>query len=229
MEKTVTEGLAPRVKVYVHTDNRLLREALLRLFQKRPGIAALGEARGTGSTVERIRNTDCDVLVINSPTATLALNLVADLSASASTTKVILFGMDENHDSFLRAVCLGIRGYVLNDASSAELIDAVERVAQGQAICPPGLCKVLFDFVARGTRSVPDITRHPNRSKLTYRQHELLALVAQGLTNKEIAATLNLSEFTVKNHVYRIMKELSADTRRKAVDALRASGVIHVN
>ncbi|HET8922770.1 MAG TPA: response regulator transcription factor, partial [Candidatus Acidoferrum sp.] len=138
------------------------------------------------------------------------------------------FGMDEDPQTFLKAVRFGVSGYVVKDASAAEIIAAVRAVAQGEAVCPPKLCMTLFQHVAREFRKQPGITDREARIKfgLTHRQNQLVALVATGLTNKEIAATLNLSEFTVKNHLRRIMKQVDADSRYEAVDMIRASGFL---
>ncbi len=125
-----------------------------------------------------------------------------------------------------QAVSLGACGYLLNEASSTEVIAAVRSVAQGEAICPPVLCKCLFDHLAKKlfVTSVAETGRSATHD-LTYRQRQLMALAAKGMTNKEIAASLRLSEFTVKNHIRRIMAHLQADSRHAAVDAIRTGGL----
>jgi DNA-binding NarL/FixJ family response regulator len=140
--------------------------------------------------------------------------------------KILLFGMDEDPDIFLEAVRLGIRGYVLKDASAAEIIAAVRAVARGEASCPPKLCLTLIQHVASEYRLKPKngAGLATDKNSLTHRQLQLMHLVAQGLTNKEIAANLNLSEFTVKNHIRRVMRQMEAESRYEAVDLIRATG-----
>lgn len=227
MEKFCSEPLSS-VSVYLIAENRLLRETLVRLFQKRSDISVVGEDRYSDSIMERIAKTKCDVLLLDSLTTVEAMDSVADPNKGLSQVKLILFGMDEDPDRFLRAVSLGIRGYLLKDASSADVIGAVLRVVQGESICPPNLCKSLFEVVAREFRRRSGMVDQRTCSKLglTYRQSQLVNLVAKGLTNKEIAAKLNLSEFTVKNHVHRIMRQVGADSRYEAVDAIRSSGFL---
>jgi DNA-binding NarL/FixJ family response regulator len=128
--------------------------------------------------------------------------------------------MDEDPDVFLRAVRQGVAGYVLKNASAADLLEAVRAVAQGEAACPSQFCKVLFRSLAAGSTKVKGEST-PASFALTPRQRELMSLVETGLSNKEIAAQLNLSEFTVKNHLHRIMKQVDADTRYEAVTAIR--------
>jgi DNA-binding NarL/FixJ family response regulator len=103
-------------------------------------------------------------------------------------------------------------------------------VARGEAAWPPRLSMALGQHLSREHRTRAKFSMLPGGVKycLTRRQLELIRLVERGLTNKEIAANLNLSEFTVKNHLSRIMKEVDADDRHEAVDAIRASGLLPV-
>jgi DNA-binding NarL/FixJ family response regulator len=95
-------------------------------------------------------------------------------------------------------------------------------VIAGEAVSPPCLCHHLFEFVARTTREGSMILnqRLCNRLGLTPRQQQLIALLARGFTNKEIAESMRLSEFTVKNHVHRIMRRLNAQSRYAAVQTV---------
>src|SRR5712692_2292921 len=169
------------VSVYLVAENRLLRETLMRLLQKRAGISIAGESRYSESVPERIAASQCDVLLLDAPPATLARALVDELCANTPQTKIVLFGMDEDPDRFLSAVCLGVRGYVLKDASSSEIIAAVRGVAEGEAVCPPKLCLTLFQYVIRECGHKPRTTGQQALAKfrLTYRQRQLVTLVGR--------------------------------------------------
>ena len=230
MENTPNEVSTCAVKVFLVAENRLLRETLIRLFQKRAAISVVGESRYSELRVEEIAGSECGVLLLDSPPTAQATSLIGELYEHAPQINVVLFGMDESFDCFLRAVRSGVRGYLLKDASSAEIIATVRGVAQGEAFCPPRLCAPLFQFVSREFRQRSggaDLEAGSNYG-LTYRQRQLVVLVAKGLTNKEIAASLNLSEFTVKNHIHRIMKQVDAENRYQAVDVIRASGFFSI-
>src|SRR5215813_1512091 len=231
MEKTGKETPPSLAKVYLLAQNRLLRETLVRLFLKRSGIFIVGEGRYSDTNAQKIERMGCDLVLLDTLSTSESICLVEELKAHEPRTRVVLFGMDEDPDCFLRAVRLGIRGYLLKDASSAEVISAVQSVLRGEAICPPKLCATLFEFVSKLSQGNPwmDTSRSHTSLGLTYRQRELMTLVAEGLTNKEIAANLNLSEFTVRNHISRIMKQVDADTRHEAVEVIRASGLSAVN
>jgi two-component system nitrate/nitrite response regulator NarL len=179
-------------------------------------------------TSKQIATSQCEILLLDSPTTYHALSLVDELLEETPRIKVVAFGMDEDPASFLRLVSSGISGYVLKDASAREMVEAIRGVAQGEAICPPKLCKLLFELVTRELRSKIGISSRHDSIKfgLTHRQRELVALVAKGLSNKEIATNLNLSEFTVKNHIHRIMRQVEAENRYEAVDVIRANGLL---
>jgi two-component system nitrate/nitrite response regulator NarL len=211
--------------VYVVAENRLLRETLVRLFRKRGDLFVVGENSYSGSTPELVASAQSDLLLLDcfNPNHK-SDDLICDLRESVPQLKVVLFGMDEDADIFLQAVRLGINGYVLKSASAAELTDAVRLVAQGEAVCPPRFCKILFQAIASEScqKAAIEEQRAGMRLELTQRQRQLMSLVAMGQSNKEIAANLNLSEFTVKNHIYRVMKQLDAQNRHEAVTLIRA-------
>lgn len=216
------QALTP-TNVYVVAENRLLRETLVRLFRKRSEIQIVGNTCCSASAIEDIASAKSDVLILDCfGTKHTSEGWLANLQESVPKIRIVLFGMDEDPEVFLRAVRLGIAGYVLKNASASDLLDAVRTVAQGEASCPPQFCKVLFRTVAATTNELKD-ERATTQFDLTQRQRQLMSLVAMGLSNKEIAANLNLSEFTVKNHIYRVMKQVDADSRHEAATLIRDS------
>jgi DNA-binding NarL/FixJ family response regulator len=216
--------LSSTTNVYVVAENRLLRETLVRLFRKRGDLSVVGQSPYSDSTPDQIAGAQPHLLLLDclNPGHKTS-DLICDLRECIPQIRVILFGMDEDADIFLQAVRLDVKGYVLKNASAAELVDAVRAVAQGEAVCPSQLCKVLFHAVAywSGRKPTTGEQKVTGRFDLTYRQRQLMSLVATGLSNKEIAASLNLSEFTVKNHIYRVMKQVDAPNRREAANLIR--------
>jgi DNA-binding NarL/FixJ family response regulator len=214
------------INVYLVVENRLLREALVRLFQKQGNFTVVGRKEAFETTAKQVDDSGSDVLLIDSLSSAPTVHLLGELAKIQSEIKIILFGMEEGHDCFLKAVRLGACAYLLKDASSVEIVSAVRRVIQGEAVCPPKLCMALFEQVSAEFRVRSGMADDEAGLKvgLTFRQRQLVSLVAKGMSNKEIAANLNLSECTVKNHMYRIMKQLEAGSRQEAVDLIRAGG-----
>jgi len=228
MDITPNEVASCSVKVFLVAESRLLRETLVRLFQKRPGMSVVGQSRYSEIALDLIATSQCSVLLLDSPPRAHTTTLLNELCKRVPQINVVLFGMDEDFDCFLSAVRSGVRGYLLKEACSSEIIATIRGVAQGEAICPPRLCAPLFQLVSREfrQRSGGADLEAAASCGLTYRQRQLVVLVAKGLTNKEIAASLNLSEFTVKNHIRRILRQVDAQTRYEAVDVIRASGYL---
>jgi DNA-binding NarL/FixJ family response regulator len=225
MNQIISEKLCSPTNVYIVAENRLLRESLARLCRKRGDLNMVGEGSYSDSTLEQITAVGADLLLLDCLGPNQKSDLICDFRESAPHIRVVLFGMDDDSDIFLQAVRLGVNGYVLKNASASELIDAIRSVAQGEAVCPAKFCKVLFQALASETNQQAAVAeeRARIRFELTQRQRQLMSLVAMGMSNKEIAANLNLSEFTVKNHIYRVMKQVDAQNRHEACHLIRAS------
>jgi DNA-binding NarL/FixJ family response regulator len=211
------------ILVFLMMENRLLREALIRLFRKRSDLVVVGHDGPADAIACQVLETPFDVLVIDSFQTTWPAAKTARETAGKAPFKAILIGMEPDEELFMAAVRSGVMGYLLKDASAFDLVAAVRAVYSEEAVCPPRLCSTLFHFVARMVEEMP-VKRSISRPDLTLRQQQLVSLVAKGLTNKEIASSLNLSEFTVRNHMHRILKQMDAGSRSEAVHLIRASG-----
>jgi two-component system, NarL family, response regulator DevR len=206
------------ISSFLITHNRLLGEALTRTIGEEADIRALGAAPFSRETMEKIASEDPDVVVADSVLDTASgLEIVPEIRRCAPRAKIVLIGMEADKELFLDAVRDGIVGYVLNDASSKEVVEAIRAVVQGVAICPPSLCLTLFQ-VACG------VGLHAGkRLGLTRREQQLAAMIGQGLTNKEIASQLFISEHTVKNQVHRMLHKLGVSRRLAIVELCRKS------
>jgi two-component system nitrate/nitrite response regulator NarL len=227
MKQAKDSSSAHLLKLFLLVENRLLREALAGIVRKQPDFCVVGVDRYMPSIEKQFVESGCDILVADHASATIfPSTFVADSLSLVPGMKIVLLGMEEDPEIFLQAVRAGISGYLLGDASAEETLTAVRRVAQGEAVCPPRLCLHLFQFVAREALKGSLVLNQRVCAKLglTPRQQQLVAFLARGLTNKEIAANLNLSEFTVKNHVHRIMRQLNAESRYAAVQTVCEGG-----
>ena len=217
----------PSIRIYLLSQNRLVREVIVRLFGKQGDLTVVGVKGDSTEAIEDLTVVPCDVVVLDSMDALRVIGQRAAAVESLRKVKMVLFGVEDNPECFLQAVRLGACGYLPNDASSAQMLMAVRNVMHGEAICSPKLCKSLFEYVARGfPLDSGNLVRCGHAANdLTCRQRQLMGLVAKGMTNKEIAASLHLSEFTVKNHIRRVMLHLRAGSRHQAVDVIRMSGL----
>jgi DNA-binding NarL/FixJ family response regulator len=216
------------VRVFLVAENRLLRETLARLLGKRLGFKVCGSSPFVPGIARLVIDSGADVLVMDSVTARPpeCPLLLAEITARPHSIRTLLIDMEEDPDRFLNAVRAGAVGYLLKDASAAEVVAAVRSVVKNQAVCPPQLCMTLFRAVSQQWKSFVPTAQIKVELGLTRRQQQLIPLVAQGLTNKEIACSLRLSEETVKSHMYRIMRRVGATDRMQVVDLIGGNGHI---
>jgi DNA-binding NarL/FixJ family response regulator len=211
------------IRTFLLIENRLLREALVRLFSKRSDLLVVGQSGYAEATALAVLDSQCDVLVIDSLQTPWFSAITAIENADRASFKMVVIARESDEKHFLAAIRAGVTGYLLQDASASDVVAAVRAVYRGEAVCPPQLCSTLFRFVAQmGTETPAQSTA--SKPDLTLRQQQLVALVAKGLTNKEIASRLNLSEFTVRNHIHRILKQVDAGSRSQAVETIRSYG-----
>lgn len=201
------------VAVFLLAENRLLREALIRLLSKKGDIHIVGSGPYAPEILKQILAADPKVVVLDSVTKALCQEaIVRRLHEADPGIKVVMVGMEADESVFLRLVREGVLGYVLTDASAPEVWRAIRCVATGEAVCPPSLSVALFRSIANPETASPAV-RLRQISDFSPRQQQLAELIRQGLSNKEVASRLNLSEQTVKNHVHRMLRKVGAADR----------------
>jgi len=214
--------VSPRPRVFFLSGNRLLREALTRILGKRSDIQVAGAAAYCPQALQQIAESGCEILLLDS-IAMSNLQFIREVIRSLPSTRVILVGMEDDEAAFLRAVQAGVTGYVLKDASAMDVVAAVWAVAQDEAVCPPRLSRALFRYAFQESTALPNMHVKVHLG-LTRRQQQLVPFIAQGLTNKEIATHLNLSEQTIKNHIHRMIQRVGAEDRLAVVELVREQG-----
>lgn len=218
--------MSVKVKVLIVSENRLLRDTLAHIVEQEQDLSVVGSARLCREAIETIAGTRPDVLLLNP--ASPAMPDLSDLQRirrRVPQLRVVAFGMEESEEVFLTAVRAGVVGYVLKDAYSSAVIEAVRAAARGEAVCPPRLCLCLFAHFAKQPAGMPKL-RLRTHVPLTRREQELLPMIVQGLTNKEIAAQLNISQQTVKNHVHRILRKAGSSNRLAVQEQCRAPELV---
>jgi DNA-binding NarL/FixJ family response regulator len=217
---------ASRSRVYIAAENRLLREALSRMLTRQGDIDVVGFNSTGPFQVEGLIDEKADILLLTSR-GSLGddVFVIRQVRLTAPTVRILLVGMTEDETEFFQYVRAGIRGYLPRDASSEDVLKAMHAVQAGEAVCPGSLCALLFRFFEREATSVHSATIHP-RLGLTRREQQIVPLIAQGLTNKEIANQFCLSEQTVKNHLYRMKHKVGAGDRFGIVHLCRTQGFL---
>ena len=218
--------MEPRNRVFIIAGTRLLRDALTRILSNKSDIAVAGSGEMSGNVLLEIRKAQANVLLLDSVgAANSSPTFLRDVQLLKPPVKAVMIGVEDHEDAFLRAVRMGVSGFVLRDGTALDVVSAIRAAMQGEVACPAPLCRILLNHVARESAPIPNI-RVRIQLGLTRREQQLVPLVAQGLRNKEIASQLNLSEQTVKNHIHRMLHKLGAMDRLEMVDICRHHGAL---
>ena len=191
--------------VFIIAANRFFRESLAALLSAERDLSVVAASDFSSLALQEIAQAKPSVVVLSPDWSDTEFRATRAIREIHPQGKILMITMEEQADVFIRAVRAGAVGYLLKDASKEEIVSAVRRLGRGLVLCPRQLEHALFGFVAN-----PVLPRNP---ELTSREEHLASLVAQGLTNKEIAAQLNLSEQTVKNHIHSILRKTGSKSR----------------
>jgi DNA-binding NarL/FixJ family response regulator len=204
---------SPRaIRVLIVADVRLYREGLAASLVRREQLLVMATCASRADAIAQIERLTVDVVVVDMATRE-SLELIADLRRLHANAKVLAFAVEEVTSEILDCAEAGAAGYVTVDASIDELVAAIESIARGELVCPPHIAATLFCHVAgRAERSM----RGVERRTLTSRERQVLRLIQDGCSNKEIAQELSISEPTVKNHVHNLLDKLQVTSRTQA-------------
>ena len=198
------------IRVLIADDQMMVREGFSVLLGAMPDIEVVGEAVNGREAVDRVRELAPDVVLMDIRMPELnGIEATREIVAADGAAKVLVlttFDLDEYVYQALRA---GASGFLLTDASARQLADGVRVVASGEALLAPSVTKRLiteFSKLSEGPRLMP--SAHGAYGELTERETEVLVLIAQGLSNAEIAGRLVVAESTIKTHVSRILVKL---------------------
>ncbi|RUY44027.1 response regulator transcription factor [Mesorhizobium sp. M7A.F.Ca.US.003.02.2.1] len=203
------------IRIAVVEDHPLFREGVMRSLSEIGGFEMVG-AGATAQDAERLASTvRPDILLLDISLPGGGLAAVESILASYPTQKIVMLTVSEANADVTKALNAGVRGYVLKGVGSRGLADILRNVAAGESYLTPTLSARLLSDLQSPANSTADRLR-----QMTERQTEILWLVAEGLSNKEVARRLNLHEKTIKHHMTRVMSKLSVRNRTEAALAM---------
>ncbi|MDW8327372.1 MAG: response regulator transcription factor [Anaerolineales bacterium] len=210
------------IRILLADDHRFFRDGVRALLETVPDFTVVAEAGNGEEVVEKATQYAPDVVLMDLQMPGLnGVEATRRILRVRPQTGIILVTMFEDTDSVLAAMRAGARGYILKDADEDVLLRSIRAVAKGEALFGPAVAKRLLDFIADVSPSAPK-TAFP---ELTDREREVLALLAEGLTNQEIADRMGCSLKTARNHVSNILSKLHAADRNEAIARARAAGL----
>jgi DNA-binding NarL/FixJ family response regulator len=211
-------------RVLIADDDDLMRAGLVELLTADPQIEIVGQAATGRQAVEQARRLTPDVVLMDVRMPDLdGIGATGALARAAPGVRVLVLTTFEQDDYVFGALRAGASGFLLKRARPEELLAAVHTVAAGEALLSPSVTRRVIDRMAQ--QPTPDLADHARLDALTPREREVLMLVARGLSNREIAATLAVEESTVRTHVKRILMKLDLRDRVQAVIFAYETGI----
>lgn len=200
-----------KIRVMITDDHSLIREGLKQLLEFDGSIEVVGEASNGVECLEKLEKCNPEVLLldINMPEKN-GIEVLKQMKVDDSKVRVLILTVHNEMDYLMKAVDIGVDGYILKDSESAELKKAIKAVRDGENYIQPSLIPALNSQLLNRDTDKDKI------SLLTNRELEVLVQVANGMFNKEIATNLNISERTVKNHISNIFKKIDVSDRTQA-------------
>lgn len=210
------------IRVLIAADVRLYREGLATILAQNASVSIVGTAADWTQCLARARELGPDVLLLDTAMPE-SLSAARSLAAASPHVRVVAFGVPEEGTQLIDYAEAGVAGYVTRDASLDELVAAVAGAARGESPLSPRLAATLLHHVAALAARKPG--DGPER-RLTARELEIVALIDEGLSNKQIARQLSIEIATVKNHVHHILEKLQVTRRADAAAQLRSLGLV---
>ena len=195
------------IRVLLADDHQLMRSGIRLMLERETNLSVVGEANDGREAVALAKSLRPDVVVMDIGMANLnGIEAAQQMTGDSPEIAVVMLSMHSDESYVLRALKAGARAYLLKDSAEADLIKAVHAVAGGKSFFSPAVSKVLLDDYVRklrrsGTEDAYDL--------LTPREREVLQLIAEGKSNKDIANLLNLSVYTVESHRSNLMEKLN--------------------
>jgi DNA-binding NarL/FixJ family response regulator len=205
-----------KIRLLLVEDNRLLREGIVSLLKEHADILVATAVGSNENILQRMRTFKPGVLLLDIGLRSQnSLLLVKAALSGSSTTKIIAMDLIPTQADVLEFVRAGVSGFILKDASTSDFLRTIRSVAQGKKVLPTLMTSSLFsqivEHAVNGRQGAS--SKLMESVRMTRRERQVVALIADGMTNKEIAQKLHLSTYTIKSHVHNVLEKLALHTR----------------
>ena len=217
---TGADGERP-IRVMIVDDHEVVRQGVAALLRGAPDIVVCAEASSAAEAVERADVTTPDVVVMDVRLGEdSGIDATREIRARRPSCRVVMLTSFADDEALFASIMAGASGYVLKQIKGVDLVRAVRRVADGQSLLDPAVTTAVLDRLRRGGALVKD----EKLARLSPQEERILALVAEGRTNRQIGEELYVSEKTVKNHLSHILAKLEVARRAEAAAYLTRHG-----
>jgi DNA-binding NarL/FixJ family response regulator len=216
----------PKIQVLLIEDNRLLREGITAMLNEQPDIRVTSST-GNGDAFEKAKKIKPQVVLLDLGLKSQNSLRVAELiKKEFPKAEIVVMDLIPVHTEVVEFVKAGISGFILKDATIDDFVHTIRSVAMGEKVLPPSLTGSLFSQIVEYAVRSGKTDRLMNSVKLTKREHEVVDLIAKGMSNKEIATKLNLAVHTIKSHVHNILDKLALHTRLELASFAHSGGMV---
>jgi DNA-binding NarL/FixJ family response regulator len=223
----------PKIRVLLADDQEIIRTGLTIILNHQPDIEVIGQAADGAQAIELAKQLQPDVILMDIKMPKVnGIQATRQIVSVLPQTQIIILTTYDTDDWVFDGIRAGAIGYLLKDTPSQDLALAVRGAMRGESQIDPGVArKVLREFqhVMRDRKPEPKKLDEPELEQLTDREEDVLKLLASGLSNKDIATKLALSEGTVKNHISAILAKLHANDRTQAVLTALKRGLVDLD
>lgn len=203
-----------KIRLIIIEDNRMLREGIKVMLTKEADFNVLASFGESNIALDKINELKPDVLLLDLGLANQnSLELVKSLIDENHGIKIIVMDLIPIQEDMMKFVEAGVSGFIIKDATISEFTKTIRSVAAGEKVLPPTLTGSLFSQIMDYSVKKMEPAKLIETVRMTRREREIIELIAEGLTNKEIAYKLNISVFTVKSHVHNILEKMTLSTR----------------
>lgn len=217
-------------RILLVDDHTLFREGLRGIIDAQPDLEVVGEAGDGLEAVVKARELQPDLVLLDIRMPGMdGLEALLRIKRAAPETTVVMLTVQNDEEQLLQAIKYGAQGYLLKDMPAQKVLDMLRAALRGEAALPPALAARILEEFRRLSRQVPASTGPSSDTEMTLltpREIEVLSQIALGASDKEIAAALNISLYTVKSHVRHILAKLQVNSRYEAARFAQQRGLI---
>ena len=215
-----------KIKVLLIEDNRLLREGITAMLNEQPDIKAVSST-GNGDAFEKAKKIKPNVVLLDLGLRSQNSLRIAELIKDKfPKTEIVLMDLMPVQAEVVEFVKAGVSGFILKDASIEDFLHTIRSVANGKKVLPASLTGSLFTHIVEYAVQSGKADRLLKSVKLTRREHEVVNLIARGMSNKEISRELNIALHTVKSHVHNTLEKLALHSRLEIASYALTEGMV---
>lgn len=210
-----------KIPIVIIEDNCILRESIKSMIELEKDFRLLAAIENAGEIPQNLFGAVPVIVLLELGRCNeKSLELIKEVKGYLPESRIIIMNLLPKQEDIMHLVSCGVEGFILRDASAEEFLSTIRTVFEGEKILPPRLTNMLFSQIIERSNNGHELPGIIESANLSSRERQIMHLVAEGLTNKEIAQQLHLSSYTVKSHVHNILRKLDL---RKRMQIIRAA------